>query len=395
MSEIESRLYDKFNITISDVKALVADSGDDWHTAQTQPDSQFHILPSVGMQLAFFNTVKADYKQLPQQKLEAKLSTLKLQLSDEKLQMMSDFFQHIPMPHSNSMMGLDDSVDGHIEPVLYTMIEKEVQMEPDTYGLRRIRRAVRMNSVNKDSTDGVKRSTYKAPMLSKDDHYYSASDHSDEDVDEWARALDVPAVAALDDHTSLTNTITALLRFTLGEVVVQVSKSADKIDTPYLMLRVNRLCVDSALTVYGMALQASLGGIQLVDKIHTGPSGEYLEMLSSKSDCDLISVIYRKVLPNCPDFDMAYRSIEQGLLVKFSSLRMIFDRAAALYLNTFVQGLFLGMHGGMDSELKKSSSTIFSGPKPEPHSEGMPFTQSLFQQPQESKQFISSLGRCY
>lgn len=27
MSEIESRLYDKFNITVTDVKALLADSG--------------------------------------------------------------------------------------------------------------------------------------------------------------------------------------------------------------------------------------------------------------------------------------------------------------------------------------------------------------------------------
>ena len=27
MSEVESRLYDKFNITITDIKALLADSG--------------------------------------------------------------------------------------------------------------------------------------------------------------------------------------------------------------------------------------------------------------------------------------------------------------------------------------------------------------------------------
>ena len=40
--------------------------GEDWHTAQTQPDSQYHILPSVGLQLAFFNSVKADFKELPQ-----------------------------------------------------------------------------------------------------------------------------------------------------------------------------------------------------------------------------------------------------------------------------------------------------------------------------------------
>ena len=41
-------------------------SGDDWHTAQTKQESEFHILPSVGMQLAFYNTVKPDYTLLPQ-----------------------------------------------------------------------------------------------------------------------------------------------------------------------------------------------------------------------------------------------------------------------------------------------------------------------------------------
>ena len=81
------------------------------------------------------------------------------------------------------------------------------------------------------------------------------------------RNLEVPAV---DDHTSPTNTINTLVRLQLGEVVVQISKSADKIDTPYLMLRINRLCVDVALTAYGLAVQSSLGAVQLVDKIHTG-----------------------------------------------------------------------------------------------------------------------------
>ena len=66
MSEIESRLYDKFNITISEVKALLADSGDDWHSAQTQADSEYHILPSVGLTFSFFNSVKSDFRQLPQ-----------------------------------------------------------------------------------------------------------------------------------------------------------------------------------------------------------------------------------------------------------------------------------------------------------------------------------------
>ncbi len=100
------------------------------------------------------------------------------------------------------------------------------------------------------------------------------------------RALDIPAV---DDHKSTTNTINMLLRFTLGELVVQVSKSADKIDTPYLMFRVNRVCVETGVTMYGLAMQASLGGIQLVDKIHTGsilhlPSSQIILLLLIYSD---------------------------------------------------------------------------------------------------------------
>ncbi len=75
---------------------------------------------------------------------------------------------------------------------------------------------------------------------------------------------------AVDDHSSPTNYSKVLLRFMLAEVVVQISRSSDNIETPYLMLRIDRLCVDTSVTVYGFAMQARLGGIQLVDKIHTG-----------------------------------------------------------------------------------------------------------------------------
>jgi hypothetical protein len=39
--------------------------GEDWHTAQTKPDSEFHVIPSVGLQLAFYNTVNSQFKKLP------------------------------------------------------------------------------------------------------------------------------------------------------------------------------------------------------------------------------------------------------------------------------------------------------------------------------------------
>ncbi len=185
-------------------------------------------------------------------------------------------------------------------------------------------------------------------------------------------------------------------------MVIQISKASDKKDAPYLMFRVDRLCVDAGITVYGAAAQASLGGIQMVDKKHTGrspveasgfanelsvdeakkpgliqtvffagPSGEYLELLSSKSNADLMRVVYRQVRAcakyvwiccvgapdtelqrcrglspqvsqTCPDFETAYRSIEQSVMFKVSSLRVVFDRTAVLYLNQFVQSVLTG-----------------------------------------------------
>ncbi|CAH1799949.1 unnamed protein product [Owenia fusiformis] len=195
-SEIETRLYDKFNITVTDVKALLADSGDDWHTAQTQADSKYHIIPTVEMQLSFFNTVKPDYKALPQQKIVANLPTLKLNVSDEKIVMLSDFLQNIPLPsHSESIpMMMSDSVDGglNVDTVHPVFSMEEVVLEPSLNDLKALRRSVWNNSVIRRprfKRDQVDRTAKRLShlVIPEDEEYYSASDHSDEEVEEWAR----------------------------------------------------------------------------------------------------------------------------------------------------------------------------------------------------------------
>lgn len=61
------------------------------------------------------------------------------------------------------------------------------------------------------------------------------------------------------------------------------------------MLRISKICWDTALMEYGPAIQANVGGIQLIDKIHTGSSGEYLELVSTDNKSDMITLLYRKV----------------------------------------------------------------------------------------------------
>lgn len=77
-------------------------------------------------------------------------------------------------------------------------------------------------------------------------------------------------IKPVDDSTFPSNSVNILVRMTLGEFVINLSRVMDKHETPYLMFRVNRLRIDSALTVHGYAVHATLGGVQLVDKIHVG-----------------------------------------------------------------------------------------------------------------------------
>ena len=99
----------------------------------------------------------------------------------------------------------------------------------------------------------------------------------------------------MDDISSAYNTTNIVVRVIIREVVIQLYKGLDKSEKPYLMLRADRLRLDAALTEHGVAAHASLGAVQLVDKIHVGTDGEYMELLSTKEGTDLISILYRKV----------------------------------------------------------------------------------------------------
>ena len=89
-------------------------------------------------------------------------------------------------------------------------------------------------------------------------------------------------VTAVDDISSTHNTTKIVVRVVIREVVIQLTKGLDKQENPYLMFRADRLRLDVALTEYGIAAHASLGAIQLVDKIHVGKKKEKTAYLKLK-----------------------------------------------------------------------------------------------------------------
>lgn len=62
------------------------------------------------------------------------------------------------------------------------------------------------------------------------------------------------------------------------------------------MVRVARVSLDLAFMNFGPAIQAAVGGFQLIDKLHIGATGGYLEVVNTdRADLDLFTLLYRKV----------------------------------------------------------------------------------------------------
>eukprot|EP00106_Octopus_bimaculoides_P016057 XP_014783499.1 PREDICTED: vacuolar protein sorting-associated protein 13A-like isoform X4 [Octopus bimaculoides] len=358
MSEIESRLYDQFTIKINEVKILLADSGDDWHTFQTEPDSLYHILPSTKMLMTLFNSVKPDYKQLPQHKLVTTLPSIKVNISDERLLTLVAFFNHFPIPGSSSMITIvEDSVDGNTLNYHPELDKRQIQPDTEIPFLKLVRNSVLGRTVVRKCSetvpDGISPAEEPNRENSPEEYFGSASENSDEELPLRHKTCDVKPV---DDHSSASNTITILTRVVLNEAVLQLSKKIDKRESPYLMFRINKLYVDSAITVYGMVINASLGGIELVDKIHIGPSGEYLELIRSKSNDNLVSITYRMTDPKCPDFGV-YGYVIQGVQLKMDTISFFLHQVGITHLNTYMTRLINSIN---EKKMKTSTTSSIS-----------------------------------
>ncbi|XP_077977339.1 intermembrane lipid transfer protein VPS13A-like [Glandiceps talaboti] len=368
MTEIEQHLYDKFNIQISDIQVLFAQAdliphygnkkNDDWHNAHALKDSEYHVLPSTALQVSVFLSVKPDYKAFPQTKLEAVLPSLKVSVSDQRLRALLKFGQNLPIPSAKVSMVSVASIP--------SLDERHIKPDLTFQSLRRLKKAVSRKPKEAPPLDVVDAIKPVEPVpesqpsvAESDEPYYSASDHSDEDVEEWASMLDVPA---FEDTASSANITTMLLRFVIREVVFLLSKvEADQVQpavesspttaldsdsekdsgvhNEYLMFRMDSLCTDVAMSQFGMTLHIGLGGIQVIDKIHTKMDGTYLHLISSPTKMELISVLYRKVDPKCPDFRSYYNSMEQAAVVKFTALNVVFHKEAMIHLKEFTEDL--------------------------------------------------------
>ncbi|KAG8227036.1 hypothetical protein J437_LFUL013823 [Ladona fulva] len=403
--ELEERLYDRLHLDFSEIQLLFCDSGDEWREMRKVQESEHHLIPKVRCQIVFSNSVRPEYRQLPRHKLNVTLGSIKLNLSDRKIGMFLDFLDNLPVPRGlNTVKKNESEADSAYSPLKRTKVMKQFAKKSDLHKLKKapLKQAKGANHASRDrkrrsvtsqmpqrNTDWmvkdviwagpskhelqhVRRSLVRAEIckqfrrkadvvdgsmnggshtaklgLLEMDRSFMSSEHSDEEVVElWARTVDLPG---FDDN-----------------VVVQLCRSSDRIDRAYLTLRLGRLCCDTALMEYGPAIQASLASLQLVDKVHTGSSGEYLHILSAGSGGphgeEVASLLYRKVRSDCPDFKSHFHSVEQSLVLDLTSINIVFHREAVTTLCKYLEYILQKVQS-RESKLANIGTVAISAPQ--------------------------------
>jgi hypothetical protein len=74
----------------------------------------------------------------------------------------------------------------------------------------------------------------------------------------------------VDDQTSERNPVLLFARIIVGGLFIELSQLKEKTEIPYIMLRLDRACVDVTLAEYSVNVFAHLGSVQLIDKQNLG-----------------------------------------------------------------------------------------------------------------------------
>ncbi|XP_043229917.1 vacuolar protein sorting-associated protein 13A-like [Amphibalanus amphitrite] len=337
-AELEEAVYDRYRFTLTDLQLLFADSGDEWRANRRRPASDNHLLPKVQAEMVFSNSVQQQYTLVPRHKLDITMSACRLNLSDRRIRRLVDFGERLPMPRP---LQYRDTVDALPRKEEHLCL-RECQLEADTAELRRIRRQLRLKlrrrPAGEDGVDGgPSASTPVSSTGAEVQRIMEQSGDLDSEVSDpgqWARAVDQPG---FQDNVSAHNVLSLMLRAQIPEVSIHLDRSGDAADRPYLLLVISSLSVELAQLRYGPAAQLTLSGLRLVDKLHSTNGGEYLELISTAQQRQLVSVLYRKVSPSCPEFSTVFHSVEQSLVMDIGTINVLFHRGAVLTLVKFLQ----------------------------------------------------------
>lgn len=307
-NELEEQLYSRLHIDLFHVQILFCDSGENWRDARKEIDTEMHLISKMNILLVFSSCVRRSNESggLPDYKFNITVPSLKLNISERKIDLVLTYLEHVGnlvCEHWMRCVSLWKTGRGIVNRTIYPkdlIIGKwSVLKLAETRNSVRAPWRHRPPTCRLSAVRASRRPSDLPPAAISDRPPAEPSEHSEDASEAWARCVDLPG---LEDNVSPSNTIKGLSRLVLGEFCIVLSRSSERADRPYLMLRVDKTCVDLATMDYGPAVQLTIGSLTLTDKLHTSTTGQYLDLIhiplpadSSAPQQDFLQVLYRKV----------------------------------------------------------------------------------------------------
>ncbi|XP_063908904.1 intermembrane lipid transfer protein VPS13C-like isoform X2 [Zophobas morio] len=322
--EMEEQFYSKLHIECNDMQVLFCQNSDNWKDERKEKDTDLHIVPKNSFSAVYARSSRLE-KSIPKYKFNLNFHSLKINMSERKSGQILKFFSNngnyldVTRIYFKPDLTFDkDIVINYLGSKYLADVEALVSITDNFIKIKR-------GKIDKSQTTKIEKSNNNTKK---------------EDMNEaWARYVDLPG---LEDNISPNNNIIILLRFIINEFTVVFSRSSDSTDRQYLMFRLGLLTADIALMTFGPAYQVSINSILLTDKLHTTPSGQYLDLIYSPFPCtvDVITVLYRKVSAGCPDFWSHFHGVETSLVADFGTIHLLLHQEAIHTLVKYSNYLF-------------------------------------------------------
>ncbi|XP_065221412.1 intermembrane lipid transfer protein VPS13A-like isoform X2 [Planococcus citri] len=295
----------------------------EWRNFKKIHTSQYHILSKIHSQIVFSNSIKPESKQLPRYKLNVSLQKLKINMSDSRIVSLINFMNNVPSPKSHTVLHLSEQFSFD-----------NIKLQDSLKVLEKIQHLIACSELRTQLLNThTNKEELKKSFLTVEKSGLS-SEVSDEDSEIWARILDLPG---FDDNVSQNNVIIYLFRINIVQIIIELKRSSSSVDKPYIILHLVNFCCDTAFMEYGPAVQVSLGSISIVDKLHCSVNSNQTQILSTNGKPDVISILYRKVRSDCPDFKSHFHSVEQSLVIEINTVHVVFHKEALVDLYRYLQ----------------------------------------------------------
>ncbi|XP_073508834.1 intermembrane lipid transfer protein VPS13C isoform X3 [Phyllobates terribilis] len=317
LEELMDKAYDKFHVQLKKVQMLFSKPGQNWKTARGLNSSSLHILQPLDIEVELSKSMVERDSRMPRFKVAGELPSLRLRVSDYKIQGVFELVNSIPLPQSTASTPTTKEKKIRAIPILTRGPEKLFKTD--------IKKSLLLGE--ESSSD------------SEEEFYDTASDVTfsikSKPVQKVTTETEKSPTAG---ETNLEELTDLQLKFEIKEVTLELTKQQEKTENTILLFSIQQLGTVACVKTFDLSAVSYLKKITLDYYDVSGLLKQPLHLISSsdKPGLDLLKVEYTKANRNGPNFHTIFEKTEQTLKVAFSSMDLLLHSQALLSAISFL-----------------------------------------------------------